>query len=194
MEQEPVLNAHNKAKIPHIHSGGTNPPTTLFSSKVPKCRFVIDSAILLVLVVVAICFTIGLDVELLEKSLFDRRSIFVFSIVLVEVISMLFILDLFLWYWFGYETITITENELIVVNRHRIFGKNRSIALNDIVEIEIDNQDQLHLFSSVSRLRYMMHRGNIIIHNLNGTRIRLCMSTDSVVLNSISNMIRSAIN
>lgn len=169
-------------------------PTTLYSSKVPKCRFMIDSAILLVLVVVVICFTTGLDVELFEKSLFDRRSIFVFSIVLVEVISMLFILDLFLWYWFGQEIITITENELIVENRHRIIGKKRSIALNDIGEIEIDNQDQLHLFSTVSRLRYILHRGNIILHNLNGTRIRLCMSTDSVVLNSISNTIRNTIN
>ena len=101
---------------------------------------------------------------------------------------------LFLWYWFGYEIITIAENELIVENRHRIIGKKRSIALNDIGEIEIDNQDQLHLFSTVSRLRYILHRGNIILHNLNGTRIRLCMSTDSVVLNSISNTIRNTIN
>lgn len=167
-------------------------PNTLYSSKVPKCRFVIDSAILLVLVVVVICFTIGLDVEHWEKSLFDRRSIIVLSFVLVEVISMLFILDLFLWYWFGHET--ITENKLIVVNRHRIFWKKRSIVLNNIDEIEIDNQDQLHLFSAVSRLRYMLHRGNIILHNINGTRIRLCMSTDSVVLNSISNTIRNTIN
>ena len=177
-----------------MHTGGTNTPTTLYSSKVPKCRFMIDSAILLVLVVVVISFTTGLDVELFEKSLFDRRSIIAFSIVHVEVISMLFILDLFLWYWFGQEIITITENELIVENRHRIIGKKRSIALNDIGEIEIDNQDQLHLFSTVSRLRYILHRGNIILHNLNGTRIRLCMSTDSVVLNSISNTIRNTIN
>lgn len=194
MEQEPILNAHDKQEFSPMHTGGTNTPTTLYSSKVPKCRFMIDSAILLVLVVVVICFTTGLDVELFEKSLFDRRSIFAFSIVLVEVISMLFILDLFLWYWFGQEIITITENELIVENRHRIIGKKRSIALNDIGEIEIDNQDQLHLFSTVSRLRYILHRGNIILHNLNGTRIRLCMSTDSVVLNSISNTIRNTIN
>lgn len=177
-----------------MHTGGTNAPTTLYSSKVPKCRFMMDSAILLVLVIVVTCFTIGLDVDLLEKSLFDRRSVFVFSIVLVEVVSMLFILDLFLWYWFGHEIITITDNELIVVNRHRIIGKKRSIALNEIDEIEIDNQDQLHLFSAVSRLRYMLHRGNIILHNINGTRIRLCMSTDSVELNSLSDTIRSTIN
>lgn len=177
-----------------MHTGGTNTPTTIYSSKVPNCRFMFDSAILLVLVVVVTCFTIGLDVDLLEKSLFDKRSVFVFSIVLVEVVSMLFILDLFLWYWFGHETITITDNELIVVNRHRIIGKKRSIALNEIDEIEIDNQDQLHLFSAVSRLRYMLHRGNIILHNINGTRIRLCMSTDSVELNSLSDTIRSTIN
>ena len=84
MEQEPILNAHNKQEFSPMHTGGTNTPTTLYSSKVPKCRFMIDSAILLVLVVVVICFTTGLDVELFEKSLFDRRSIFAFSIVLVE--------------------------------------------------------------------------------------------------------------
>ena len=169
-------------------------PNTLYSSKVPKCRFVIDVTILFVLVIVVFCFTLGLVVELLEKPIIDRRSIFALSMVIFEVIILLFILDLFLWYWFGHETITITENELIVENRHRIFEKKRSITLSEIDEIEIDNQDQLHLFSAVSRLRYMLHRGNIILHNLNGTRIRLCMSTDRVVLNSISNTIRDTIN
>ena len=172
---------------------GPNTPTAIYSSKVPKCRFVIDSTILLVLVIAVICVTIGLDVELLGKSFFDRRSIFALFMTVVEMIGLLFILDLFLWYWFGHEAITITENELVVENRHRIIGKVRSIALNEIDEIEMDNQDQLHLFSAVSRLRYMLHRGNVVLHNSNGTRMRLCMSTDIVILSSVTNAIENAI-
>jgi hypothetical protein len=104
---------------------------------------------------------------------------------------LLFILDLFLWYWFGHEIITITGNELVVENRHRIIGKVRSIALDEIDGIEIDNQDQLHLFSAVSRLRYMLHRGNLILHNSNGARMRLCTSNDKEILNSVLGNIRS---
>ena len=170
---------------------GSGVPTTIYSSKVPKCRFVFDSTILLVLVVVVICVTIGMDVELLGKSLIDRRSIFALFMTVVEMVGLLFILDLFLWYWFGHEIITITGNELVVENRHRIIGKVRSIALDEIDGIEIDNQDQLHLSSAVSRLRYMLHRGNIILHNANGARMRLCMSNDKEILNSVLGNIRS---
>ena len=176
-----------------MHTEGSSTPTTIYSSKVPKCRFVFDSTILLVLIVAVVCITVGLDVELLGKHFIDRRSIFALSMTVAEMIGLLFILDLFLWYWFGHEIITITGNELVVENRHRIIGKVRSIALNEIDVIEIDNQDQLHLFSAVSRLRYMLHRGNLILYNSNGTRMRLCMSTDSVVLNSVSDTIRNAI-
>ena len=178
MEQKPITE-------------GSSTPTTIYSSKVPKCRFVIDSTILLVLIVAVICTTVGLDVELLGKTLIGKRSIFALFMTVVEMLGLLFALDLFLWYWFGHEIITITENELVVENRHRIIGKVRSIALDEIDEIEIDNQDQLHLSSAVSRLRYMLHRGNLILHNANGARMRLCMSTDKEILNSVLGNIRN---
>jgi hypothetical protein len=146
-----------------------------------------------VLIVAVTCVTVGFDIELLGNSFFDRRSIFALFMTVVEMMGLLFILDLFLWYWFGHETITIAGNELVIKNRHRIIGKVRTMALNEIDEIEIDNQDQLHLFSAVSRLRYMLHRGNVILHNSNGTRMRLCMSTDSAILSSVSNTIRNEI-
>ena len=122
-----------------------------------------------------------------------EKCILELLLLVAEIVVLLFALDGFLWYAFGRERITVAGGVLAVENQRRLSGKVRTAALSEIEGIEIDRQDQLHIFSTISRLRYLRHRGNIILRCTDGTRLRLCMSTDAAVLKSVSRSIRQSV-
>ena len=116
-------------------------------------------------------------------------------VLLLVALGALFVsLDYFLLNAFGKETISVDGNMLIVETRRHLIRKARTIALGDVDGVEIDTQTDKLTFSSVRSMRYMRQRGNIIIHHADGTRQRVCMSSDPKALKSVAEEIQTHIH
>lgn len=164
----------------------------LYSAKVPKGRSFIDSIIYLLIIIVLIGFTIGI---IFQVSQYPKTGSLFGALVLlvIELFVLFFIVDLFAWHAFGQEKISIQSGKLVVENHNRLLTKVRTAALNDITDIEIDDPINMLLTVTTSRLRYMRHRGNIVLHMADGTKLRLCMSPEIKVLQSMVDTIKQAI-
>lgn len=174
MNQEPTLN-----------------DKVIYSAKVLKGRSFIDSIIYLLTIIALIVFTIGFFFQVPQYP--KTRSLSgALVLLIVEFIALFFIVDLFAWHAFGQEKISIQSGKLVVENHKRLLTKVRTAALNDITDIEIVDLKNMLITSTTSRLRYMRHRGNIVLHMADGTKLRLCMSPDSKVLQSMADTIKQA--
>lgn len=164
--------------------------TIIYSAKVPKGWGFFDALVCTVFLLAIMGFTIVFLVENISNTHKIGELIFIVFILLLELIVLFLLTDMFAWHTFGNEKIHIHYDQLIIENNHRLINKVRSVSLADIDDVEIDDPDNMFVTSTINRLRNMRHRGHIVIHNTDGTSLRMCMSPDMKVLTAVAEQIR----
>ena len=80
MEQGARTRGEERAEIAPMERGGEGSPTTIFTSRVPRSRFMADTAVMMVLGVAVIVFTIGVGVDIMERTGLERRTGYFFCL------------------------------------------------------------------------------------------------------------------
>lgn len=160
--------------------------TAIYRGRGPWSFFVADAAVCLLILLAILWLTIDYAAEYLCSHPFEAGMLALLALAAIELTALYFAIDLAAWQAFGRETVSIADGQIIIENRHRLTDRVRTASLCDICRVEIDSREDFRPLSTVSRLRHMRHRGNIVLHFQDGTRLRLCMATDAATLKSVA--------
>lgn len=107
--------------------------TTIYSSNVPKGRFMFDSTLWLLILMGVAALTIDFIIERAGRAPTKEALLIDMAwsgiLLLGELLALFFAAGQFLWNAIGKETISVSNDQLIVENNRRLVGKLRSASL-----------------------------------------------------------------